>query len=477
MIATSTLYETLGAYDGLAFQAFFRGRLFGVTLVLVVTGLVFIFVRDRSLKEPEEVAWSMAKYAFFTALLLLAFYPESAFVGSPLTTNVPAASVVSINAQSSGETIQNAAQYKANLGQTVIVPPVPPTFLKLVEMVSSTTMSIGQFLSANANRPSSRAFPMSWLLTHKLDSDTLNDLRHWARKCVRRARVTLLNKNPDVTYQEGREIPGTALYAEMASHRVFRREGILNAFIQRATCNVLGDELRAAVSASLNAESTPGGQSMAAVIQSELGMSLQDAVSFIIMNLVRRTLGAEIPVPELAGELTTLGILRTTLSGLGSLLNNLDITRPGAWAGGFTKAAGDEINAALGRLQQHVGAALIFANWAPYIYAKVIFVVIGLFPMVMWFVVAAPGRQLAPLAIYLGWLFVAFSSPIVFGVIEFFSETFTNTNVSVMDEPGAWVHNQIGILAIQSSGYIVAAIVTLFVTLAGTLGIARFVKV
>ena len=477
MIATSTLYETIGAYDGLAFQAFFRATLFGVSLVLFAAGLTFIFVRDRGLKEPDEIAWNMAKYGFFTALLLLAFYPESAFVGRPLTTNVAATSVVSVNAQAGGETIQNAAQYKANLGQTVIVPPVPPTFLMLVEMVSTTTMSIGQFLSANANRPSSRAFPMSWLLSHKLDSDALNDLRHWARKCVKRARVTLLNKNPDVTYQEGREIPGTALYAEMATHRVWRRMGILNGFVTRATCDVLGNELRAAVEASLNRELTPGGESMAVVIPRELGMSLEDAVSLIITGLVRRTIGSEIPVPSLGMELTSLSVLRTIVSGFGNFIGNISLTQPGRPVGGFTKAAGDEINAALGKLQQHVGAALIFANWAPYIYAKVIFVVIGLFPIVMWFVVAAPGRQLAPLAIYLGWLFVAFSSPIVFGVIEFFSETFTNTNVSVMDEPGAWVHNQIGILAIQSSGYIVAAIVTAFVTLAGTLAIARFVKV
>ena len=477
MIATSTLYETLGAYDGLAFQAFFRATLFGAPLVLFAAGLIFIFVRDRSLKAPDEMAWNMAKYGFVTAILLLAFYPEGAFVGRPLTTNVTADAVVSVNAQANAETIQNAAQYKTNLGQTAIVPPVPPTFLMLVEMVSGATMSIGQFLSANANRPSSRAFPMSWLLTHKLDSDTLNDLRHWATKCVKRARVTLLNKNPDVTYQEGREIPGTALYAEMATHRVFRRKGILNAFVTRTTCNVLGDELRASVTASLTRERTPGGETLATVIQSELGMSLEDAVSFTIMNLVRRTLGPEIPVSSLGVELTTVGALRMIVSGLGNFIGNLSLTQPGRPVGGFTKAAGDEINAALGKLQQHVGAALIFANWAPYIYAKVIFVVIGLFPMVMWFVVAAPGRQLAPLAIYLGWLFVAFSSPIVFGVIEFFTETFTNTNVSVMDEPGAWAHNQIGILAIQSSGYVVAAIVALFVTLAGTLGIARFVKV
>ena len=323
MIATSTLYETLGAYDGLAFQAFLRATLFAVPLVLFAAGLIFIFVRDRSLKAPDEMAWNMAKYGFVTAILLLAFYPEGAFVGRPLTTNVSADAVVSVNAQAGAETIQNAAQYKANLGQTAIVPPVPPTFLMLVEMVSHTTMSIGQFLSANANRPSSRAFPMSWLLTHKLDSDTLNDLRHWATKCVKRARVTLLNKNPDVTYQEGREIPGAALYAEMATHRVFRRKGILNAFVTRTTCNVLGDELRAAVTASLTRERTPGGETLATVIQSELGMSLEDAVSFTIMNLVRRTLGSEIPVPSLGVELTTVGALRMIVSGLGNFIGNL----------------------------------------------------------------------------------------------------------------------------------------------------------
>ena len=71
MIGTPTLYETIGAYDGLAFQAFFRAKTYMVPLVLFALGLILIFVRGRSLKDPEDAAWNKVKYAFFTGLLVL----------------------------------------------------------------------------------------------------------------------------------------------------------------------------------------------------------------------------------------------------------------------------------------------------------------------------------------------------------------------------------------------------------------------
>ena len=72
--------------------------------------------------------------------------------------------------------------------------------------------------------------------------------------------MTLLNKNPNVGYADSREIPGTALYNEMALHRVVPRLGERDFVGSRVLRNVLGNSLRAAVKASLIAEVTPGGQ-------------------------------------------------------------------------------------------------------------------------------------------------------------------------------------------------------------------------
>lgn len=255
--------------------------------------------------------------------------------------------------------------------------------------------------------------------------------------------------------------PGTPTYDRLLTIQKPVGRGLLNLVREVANCGAVGRDIEASVTTQLGALRTPGGKSMVETWQAELGVQVRDIARWLIFREVQNNIVVGVEPPSLKEEFT---LLRASKFAMGLFGKGRS---PG-------QAAVSEVEVLFAKLSDMLVPSLIVLTYAPAILGFIQGVYLAMMPVViLWALV--PGAQGRPLVLYFVWLGILYSSPIWWGMIELFTETFSDVSPSFLSNPAEWTYTAGLRLLLHTLGIVVALIMgTLATGLTGLM--AAFAK-
>lgn len=447
MIMPASLHELLGTYAGLEIQSYIRSLLWFIPAVVIGWTTAFVIMRGIITRQVfYERALEIFTYWFACSFILAIFWPEAGRFGAESSHIVPGTNIISAISQADGAPIQNAVQARNIKGQATPPLRIPLHVHQILEAITTELTNIGRRINEAALRPGSNHMPLTTLLGHKFDADTLYRIDYWYRECIVPAQATLSETGGNYSFQDMMPFPPSVLFQELSRIRVASALGVFRLLDQPISCAEYGQQIADRAVNHIGSVTTAAGTSMSALWQRELNVTPIEAARFIVMRELVALSGPAVEGPSVLGKYLGLRALSATARAIGSSFSSILGPVSGAASAGSNEVANmiDSISAVM--------TPAIFLSRYLTVLVGILQLMGNAFflPVAVLWSLGSPGHQIRPLVMAVLGLTALYTLPVVFGIVAYATTMIADSGVRILSNPIAWADKQVQILVVQA---------------------------
>jgi hypothetical protein len=427
-----SLPEASYLYVGIAVQAMLRSSKLIALAYVIITISVFVLLW-RGLGSVWF--WKpVAGYLGTTGLILVLFWPEALRFGHLSARTTDATQIASYAAS------QDPDAEVVTAAETQLVPPslqdpalVPVGFRLLLRMTTGLSLTIGRILNDQEHRTFGILTSMWWLLGVELTAPVSNAIQDWTLNCFTPIWTTTLEAQHAVTAHDLLPWDNSPV-AQALNTREVRpgaQSGITWLQGSTPTATVKCDTYLAAVESDTQAWlrqlKSPRGTPLLQVFEEDLGLTPPQQARFLLYREILRTMQGPVPAPSLLATYAAIrgaGIAGKALdqgsfTGVVGLLTGTFSWTKTLFAAGRGAGAGvsAEFQRTVEGLSHYVGFAVLLTWVAPYVLGIANLVLVGLFPLLLLFLLI-PGHQLEGLLLYFAILLFTMAAPLCYALVD-----------------------------------------------------------
>ena len=411
-----TLAEAAYLHSGLALQAMLRNSSLKVLpQVIMVCGTIWLVYRRVISPRPQPLAGIVA-YLLSCGIILVLFWPEAAprFMNAGVNTKiVKADGSWSWVARANLAPIYHARDsdlVPTNLRGDAVVPVALDLIL---DAVTEMPLLLAEAVNPELKRAFSRMLPMRDFVEQvetKPPASLRTRMPTFVEECYRPAVEGVLKNNPDFTFDTGLSW-SPAMQTALGRLKIAEKRGVADDYgtvpTQAATtCWAFYQDMEDKTVQYLRNQQTALGSNKARVVRQAMGLGAREQARVFVTRELQRQLQV------VAGPSHVVDAKRAvdTASAASGALSQFNLLAP-------FKSVGTQLEKQLDRMSRFLGIGAFLVYWAPYIMGIAIFVVLGLFPVVLLWSLF-PGQHFKPLVNYFLLLVFVCSTPLWWAMVD-----------------------------------------------------------
>ena len=419
-----TTAEAAYLFSGLALQTMLRNSsLKQLPQVIMVCCTIWLVYRRASSPRPQPLAGIVA-YVVSCGIILVLFWPEAAprFMRMQVVSPWGVVSYVAtqngmpnVNAQQSGLIPQRLR------GNTF----VPQALDLILRAVTEMPLLLGRAINGGLDRPFERVEPLKEFVEDVETSPPpglVKDVSDFVPLCYEQAIASLMAADPERTRED--VMPWSPqMAAELGRIRLNSSQ------MGHANCQAFYQaELERKTIRHLGSQTTEQGSNKRRVVRENLDIRARDQARIFIMRELERQVLEVQPANRVVAAKRALEALSSSIGAV----SNFQVTAP-------LKSLGTEMQKHIDRMARFVGIGSFLVYWGPYLVGIAIFVVLGLFPVVLLWSLF-PGQHFKPLINYFLLLIFVCSTPLWWAMVDAAAEVAyaQHPTGGWFDGPAAW---------------------------------------